>query len=359
MGVPPPYIAELPLKVPEAGAFRLLPGQVLRARVTAVTGEGATLDFGYASLQVKLAVGTELTAGARVLLQVQSVGPDRLQISLLPEATPPQSASVALAVPDSGTLLRSLGFPQDDPLLALARQLQQSPAGQGIPSPVLAALVLTFGPDADKLLPQVAQLLRERRTASSVALPSSLLQRQQVPVGEFLGWLEALLQERTATPESVRTGLASWRTLQDDGVATLSLALSGLAGHQVRYMRSESRDWSLVLEERPWTSSAEGAVSRFLAQMELPRLGNVSLQCLLTPVVCLGRCHCSEEAAGVLQPVLATAVQQLTDRLGRPVHLTIDHARPQSPLQEWLDEQPWLARGQAQSGAGIWVDESV
>lgn len=359
MGVLPPYIAELPLKAPEAGAFRLLPGQVLRARVTAVTGEGATLDFGYASLQVKLAAGTQLSAGARVLLQVQSVGPDRLQISLLPEVTPQPAIAVTPAALDSGTLLRSLGFPQDDPLLALARQLQHSPAGQGIPSPVLAALVLTFGPDADKLLPQVAQLLRERQTASSQAPPASLLQRQQAPVGEFLGWLEALLQERTATPESVRSGLAAWHTLQVDSVSTLSLALSGLAGHQVRYMRSETGDWTLVLEERPGTSSADGAVSRFLARMELPRLGEVSLQCLLAPVVCLGRCHCSEEAAGVLQPVLATAVQVLTGRLGRPVHLTFDQVRPQSPLQEWLEEQPWLARGQAQSGAGIWVDESV
>jgi|GEM_PF-4272208 len=356
MAAIPPYIAELPLKASDVGAFRLVAGQVLRARVTAVQGTQATFDFGYASLQVKLAPGTSLSVGERMLLQVTEVGPDRLSISILPQAAPPG----ALPSPaTSADLLRSLGFPIDDPLLHLAQNLQSQPAASGIPTPILAALVLTFGAEASAMLPRIATLLKSGRGGSPESPPSAAaLQRNAMPTADLMQLLDELLVLNTMEPskEQTQRAVAAWQQIAQDPQQQLGLALSALSGHGVRYHQGADGSWSLIVEDKGHPHPEDPPVSRFLAKLDMPTLGAVSVQCLLSSAGCLARVTASPAHQATLTLALGVAEARLAERLGRPVHLTVQSGIAQDPLSLWLEEAPWISRGQPMGDQGSWVD---
>lgn len=355
MAAIPPYIAELPLKASDVGAFRLVAGQVLRARVTAVQGDQATFDFGYASLQAKLAPGTSLAMGDRVLLKVTEVGADRLSISILPQASTTTGALPSPAT--SADLLRSLGFPLDDPLLQLAQQLQAQPTATGIPTPILAALVLTFGAEAGTMLPRIAALLKLGRGGTPDSPTSGVsLRPGAAPTAELMGVLDELLKMAEPTTEQTQRAATAWQQIAQDPQQQLGLALSALSGHGVRYHQADDGSWSLIVEDKGHPHPGDSPVSRFLARLDMPIMGAVSVQCLLSAAGCLARVTASPAHQAALASAMTLAEGRLAERLGRPVHLTVQSGIAQDPLSVWLEEAPWLTRGQPLAEQGTWVD---
>lgn len=350
-----PWLAELPLKAPEAGVLRLMPGQLLRARVIQVQGPQATLDLGgYATLPVRLSSGSALTVGQRVLVQVQDVGPQRLALALLPAAAP----SPALpGLPPAAELLRSLGLPGNDPLLLIAQQLQPQ-AGQ-MPSPVLAALVLAFGESAPGLLSPVARMLQQRGKVTAAPTDAAALRQSAQQSLGLLDAIEALLTGRTsADPATTATVTGRWSQAADDPAALLSLALSALAGRPVRYFQEAGGGWALVAEEEG--GSGTGQVWRFAARLDLPRLGQAGITCLLAPAAVIGRCTVAAAHVPRVEEEIKAASSALRSRLGRPVHCTVQAGSVADPLAAWCAGQPWLARGEADVHLpGEWVDRKA
>ncbi|HYE79828.1 MAG TPA: hypothetical protein VEI97_17725 [bacterium] len=351
----PPFMAELPLKAPEAGVFRLFPGQVLRGIVGQV-GEGqVTLDFGYATLSASTK-GLDLQPGQRVLVQVGLVGRDQLTLQLLPD--PGTAPSVPSPTPHA--ILQSLGMPVDDPLVALAQRLQAQPGLRGVAPPVLAALVLAFGADAPTVAPQVAAMLRNTGPRGGNAPTADQLRASASGVDALIEELGQLLRGGPAgSAEEIASLAGHGARIPSNPQAALAFALSALAGHQVRVHLAQGDGVTLLVEEQPRPATDEPATYRFLGAVDLPTLGRVGVQCLYAPAACIARITAAASAIGSLRPVVEEAQSTLQRRLGRPMALSLVPGMGADPLAVWLAEQPWDRRGLAVSREGGWVDRRV
>jgi hypothetical protein len=88
----------------------------------------------------------------------------------------------------------------------------------------------------------------------------------------------------------------------------------------------------------------------------MPTLGAVSVQCLLSSTGCLARVTAAPAHQAALTGALNVAETQLIARLNRPVHLTVQAGIAQDSLSLWLEEAPWISRGQPIGDHGAWMD---
>ena len=350
-----PYIAQLPLRLPDAGSFNLFPGQLLRARVTALNDGQVTLDLGYTAIKANLS-GGDLAIGERVLIRVGAVGPDQLALQIISDSPSPAIAAPIAPTPES--ILAGLGFPDGDPLLGLAAQLEQTPAAAQMPPAILAGLVLAFGSDAATFLPQVAQLLMPRRPGEPDPLTRGQLDSDRTAVQGTTDLLTELLSAKETDLPGLLTHPNGALPLDNPSLA-LSLAASALAGHAVRLHYASDQHARLLIEEQGRPNTDTPTTYRFLAQLDLPSLGSVGMACLYAPSACIARVTGHPEALRRLEGPLDEARTNLQTRIGRPMHITLTEGAPIEPLETWLEEQPWRHRGSGGMESGGWVDRFI
>ncbi|MEO7994819.1 MAG: hypothetical protein ABI743_10525, partial [bacterium] len=302
MSTIPPYIASLPLRGALDGDLRLAAGQFFRARVAEVENGSLKLDLGYATLEA--AFQDEPPAvGDRVLIRIAEVGPNHLTLQL---TQLPAGAATPVPVADAGALLASLGLPVDDPLLGVLRGLQATPEGAALPPQVLAALVLSFGKEANTLAPLIQQMLAARVGGRS--MDAATLRGDAADTAATIRLLQDLI---TGDQPKQLKSLQQLQTPAAGGVQTpssaLALALSALSGHQVRVLYESLPDGSLLIEEQPRRNHDEPSTYRFLARVDLPSLGPVGVQCLYAAASCIARVTAAPSTHALLAPLLEEA----------------------------------------------------